>query len=94
LINIHDLPKANIGKRGDSGRIQHPISVSAFSLADTNELRKPRLPILANRCANIRTVDSRKTIKSMKAKLIMLLLAASLAPGIIKAQPITANHSP
>ena len=40
---------ANIGKRGDSGRIQRSTSVSAFSTMDTNELRKPRLPILANR---------------------------------------------
>jgi len=30
--------------------------------------------------------ELRKTMKSMKAKLIMLLLAASLAPGLIKAQ--------
>jgi len=41
---------ANIGKRGDSGCIQLPVSVTAFSLVDTNELRNPRLPILANRC--------------------------------------------
>ena len=39
------------GKRGDSGCIQHLVSVSVFSTADTNELRKPRLPISANRCA-------------------------------------------
>ena len=45
----NDALTANIGKRGDSGCIQHPVSVSAFSSADTNELRNPRLPILANR---------------------------------------------
>jgi len=44
---------ANIGKRGDSGCIQHPVSVSAFSTADMNELRKPRQPILAKRLAFI-----------------------------------------
>ncbi len=40
---------ANIGKRGDSGCIQRPVFVSAFFTVDTNELRNPRLPILANR---------------------------------------------
>lgn len=40
---------ANIGKRGDSGCIQRPVSVSAFSTVDNDELRNPRLPILANR---------------------------------------------
>jgi hypothetical protein len=52
---------ANIGKRGDSGCIQHPVSVSAFSSADTNELRKPRLPILADRYA-----PCKKTVTHMK----------------------------
>ena len=40
---------ANIGKRGDSGCIKYLISVSAFSTVDNDALRKPRLPILANR---------------------------------------------
>lgn len=43
---------ANIGKRGDSGYIQRPVLVSTFSTVDTNELRNPRLPILATRCTN------------------------------------------
>jgi len=42
-------PTANIGKPGDSGYIQHLVSVSGFSSVDTNALRKPRLPILAKR---------------------------------------------
>lgn len=40
---------ANIGKAGASGRIQCSTSISAFSTVDTNELREPRLPILADR---------------------------------------------
>ena len=43
------LIKANIGKRGNSGCFQYHVSVSAFSTADRNALRKPRLPILAKR---------------------------------------------
>jgi hypothetical protein len=40
---------ANMGKRGDSGCIQHHVSASAFPSVDTNALRKPRQPILASR---------------------------------------------
>jgi len=44
-----NLGAARKEKSFDSGCIQHLVSISAFSSADTNELRKPRLPILAKR---------------------------------------------
>jgi hypothetical protein len=56
----HQQLTANIGKRGDSGCIQRPVSVSAFSTVDNDELRNPRLPILANRCKQARDNDVRK----------------------------------
>jgi hypothetical protein len=52
---------ANIGKRGDSGCIQHHVSASAFPSVDTNALRKPRQPILASRlvliCMNLNAIN-------------------------------------
>ena len=48
-MNRKPVHNTNIGKRGDSGCIKLPVFVSAFSTADTNELRNPRLPILAIR---------------------------------------------
>jgi hypothetical protein len=53
-FRIANIPTtANIGKRGEGGYIEHPDSVSSFSSTDTNELRKSRLPILANRCSQL-----------------------------------------
>jgi hypothetical protein len=47
--NERQCTTANIGKRGDSGCIQHLVSVSAISAVDNDALRKPRQPILATR---------------------------------------------
>ncbi len=43
---------SHMGKRGDSGCIQHLVSVLAFSPVNKTALRKPRQSILTNRCAS------------------------------------------
>lgn len=46
---MHEWLTANIGKRGNSACMQRLLFVAAFLSVDKNALRKPRLPILANR---------------------------------------------
>jgi hypothetical protein len=40
----------NIVQRGDTFRIQHSVSVSAFATVDKNAFQKPRRHHIAKRC--------------------------------------------